>query len=48
MVVSGARREKLNNPGYYEFLKSDYPKDIDLPHYHQIDLVNTKLTPGYT
>jgi hypothetical protein len=39
MVISGARKEKQGNPGYYEFLKNDYPKDIDLPHYHQIDLV---------
>jgi hypothetical protein len=49
MLCSGARREKQNNPGYYDFVKSEYPKDIDLPHYHQIELVSCSNinTVGY-
>jgi hypothetical protein len=38
-LISGAKREMEDNPNYYDNLLNSYPKDIDLQHYHQIDLV---------
>ena len=38
-VASGGKKEMIENPGYYEFLVNHYPKDIELPNEHQIEIV---------
>lgn len=38
-ISSGAKLEMSNNPGYYDYLIKDYPNDVELPSYRQIDLV---------
>jgi len=39
LITSGAKRELINNPGYYKFLTENYPIGIELPTDKQIDLV---------
>jgi hypothetical protein len=43
LLISGAKREMEDNPNYYDNLLYSYPKDIDLQHYHQIELVGLDL-----
>ena len=42
-IASGAKREMLNNSGYYEYILYNYPTEVDLPAERQIDLVNKLL-----
>ena len=37
-ISSGAKKEMLEHPNYYNFLLSNYPKEIELPNEHQIEL----------
>ena len=37
-ITSGAKKEMLEHPNYYNFLLSNYPKEIELPNEHQIEL----------
>jgi len=37
-ISSGAKKEMLNNPGYYDYLNNNYPSNYFLPSLHQIDL----------
>lgn len=42
-LVSGAKKLMEDNPNYYDNILNSYPKDIDLQHYHQIELVGFHL-----
>ena len=37
-ISSGAKKEMLEHPNYYNYLLSHYPKEIELPNEHQIEL----------
>lgn len=39
LLCSGAKREMHNNIGYYESLSKNYPENIKLSSYNQIDKV---------
>jgi hypothetical protein len=39
LITSGAKRELLNNPGYYEKIKN-FPKTIPSPYEKEINMVN--------
>lgn len=38
MIASGALREKVNNPNYYQYLLCKYPRDVTFPFDEAIDL----------
>jgi len=39
LITSGAKREMLNNPGYYSYQVKDYPTEVELPNDRQNELV---------
>ena len=38
LISSGAKKEMIQHPKYYDFLLNQYPKNIELPNEHQIEL----------